>query len=334
VLTVFLDDVQRELPNAIRRHAAQQAVTGAAAPSGPPPQISFGLTVFDLDKWVDVKFSDDSPDGSSNSSVMTRISMDSIPDNLRPIKPQCGSFVHTVSGEALVGKLLDHAGALRAARSLARARAIAEETCTTLAGAPSVVRDTAEAAWALQSIAGGVTYDESWAETELDGGKRVRAVLKARVRPLGGQGGPVVRAALTTPVVETAVPFGITLTTDTQAYVAIFGWQSDDRVLRLYPFGGQHALPVAAGRELALPRRGDAEFTTEPRPGLTTDFEALIVVASPKPLEYDGLAQEVGATVEESMQRARPVGELFAALAKLQTPLTLTVVPYQIVPKH
>jgi hypothetical protein len=238
-----------------------------------------------------------------------------------------------VSGEALVGKQLDHEGALRAARALARARAIAEETCASVAGAPAVVRDTADAGWAMQAIAGGVTYDESWLEKTDQDGKRVRTELKARVRALGGGSAPVLKVALSPPVVQSATPFSITLTTETAAYAAVFDWQSDDRVLRLYPFGDQHALPVAAGRALALPRRGEPEFTTEPRPGLTTDFEALIVVASARPLDYDGLAQEVAPTVEESMQRARPVGELFAALAKLQTPLTLAVVPYQIVAK-
>lgn len=334
VMQLFMTNVEQQLPNALRRQAGQQAETGAA-PAAPakPARITFGLTVYDLDRWVDVKFADESPDGSENTSVMTRISMDSIPANLLPIKPRCGSFVHTVSGEALVGKLLDREGALRAARALARARAVAEETCASVAGAPSVVRDTADAAWAMQAIAGGVTYDEHWSESTLDDGQRVRTVLQARVRTLGG-GAPAIKATLSPPVVETAAPFGITLSTDQQAYVAVFGWQSDDRVLRLYPFGGQHALPVADGRPLQLPRRGDAPFATEPRPGLTTDFEALIVVASAKPLDYDGIAQEVAPTAEESMQRARPVGELFAALAKIETPLSLTVVPYQIVPKH
>jgi hypothetical protein len=241
--------------------------------------------------------------------------------------------VHTVSGVALVGKQLDKEGALRAARALARARAIAEETCTSVAGVPTVVHDTADAGWAMQAITGGVTYDESWTEKTAQDGKQVRADLKTMVHPLGGAEAPVLKVTLSPPIVPSATPFGITLNTTKDAYVAVFDWQSDDHVLRLYPFGVDHALAMRAGQPLALPRRGEPPFMTEPRPGLSTDFEALVVVASPQPLDYDGLAQEVAPTVEESMQRAKPVGELFAALAKLQSPLALAVVPYQIVPK-
>jgi hypothetical protein len=335
VLRLFMDDLAQQLPIAARRHAGAQAVTGAAPAPAPEAPVTIGLTVYDQEHWVEVRFADESPDGGSNTSVRTRITMDSIASaNLLPVKPQCGNFVHRVSGEALVGKQLDHEGALRAARALARARAIAEETCASVAGAPAVVRDTADAGWALQAITGGVTFDESWSEkANLDDGKRVRTDLTTKVRILGGASAPALKVALSPPVVQSETPFGITISTETAAYVAVFDWQSDDRVLRLYPFGVDHALAVAAGQPLILPRRGEVPFMSEPRPGLNTDFEALIVVASAKPLDYDGLAEEVAATAEESLQRAKPVGELFEALAKIQTPLTLAVVPYQIIPK-
>ena len=93
-------------------------------------------------------------------------------------------------------------------------------------------------------------------------------------------------------------------------------------------------LKINPGKPLKLPRLDhEMPFSTAPRGKLTTDYEALIVVASAKPLDYAKLAAEVGTTADESIKRAEPVATLFEALANAQVPLTLTVVPYQIVPK-
>lgn len=329
----FLDAVQHQLPEARRRHAGAEAVSGAQQAPAPPLRITVRTSVFDLGQWIDVKFAGESPDGGVAPSVMTRISLASIPNSLKPVKPQCGKGVQNAAGEAIVGKLLDHDAARRAARALARARAIAEETCAVFAG-PVEIRDAVDAAWAMQAIAGGVTGREQWTDTDLDGGARVRAELTATVRKLGGSAVPTVKAALSAPVITADVPFTFTLSADAPAYVAVFSWQSDDRVLRLYPYGGARELRLAAGQPLTLPRHDEPDLTTEPRPHLSTDFEALIVVASEKPLDYAKMADEPANTLDETMKRAKPVEDLFAALAKVTAPITLTVVPYQIVAKQ
>ena len=334
VVHLFINEVNQQLGDAMRRqHPGAQAVTDATKAPAPPVRLTMRPTVFDLGSAVQVEFDGETADGSANASVMTPgIAAESISPSLLPLKPQCGKGTQTAVGEAVVSKSLDHDAATLAARSLARARAIADETCVAFAGPPRI-NDAADAQWALKAIAGGLTTDEHWHDTDLDKGTRVRAELTAMVHKLGGAGVPTIQAALSATPVQADVPFDITLTADAAAYLAVFDWQSDDKVLRLYPFGVDRVLKINPGKPLKLPRPTEEKFRSGPRPGLTTDYEALVVIASAKPLDYTKLAPEVGTTPEESLKRAIPIAELFEALANTQVPLTLTVVPYQIVPK-
>ena len=55
------------------------------------------------------------------------------------------------------------------------------------------------------------------------------------------------------------------------------------------------------------------------------------MIASHEPLDYENLAREAGATVEESVSRAVPIQTFFASLAH-QPPcnISMRVLPYQI----
>jgi hypothetical protein len=328
---LFINEVQQRLREI--RPAGPQAVTGATQAPLPPVRLTVRPTVFDLGKSVVIEFDGEAPDGGSNASVMTPgIGAELIPPQLFPLKPQCGKGQQTASGEAVVGKQLNQEAARLAAQWLARARAVTDETCVVFAG-PSEIRDPADLQWALKAISGGLVTGEHWTDTVLDNGGRVREDLSATVLKVGGEGLPAIQAALSATPVLNDTPFNITLNADAPGYLAVFDWQSDDRVLRLYPYGSERTLRIAAGKALTLPRPFEEKFRSSPRDGLTTDYEALIIVATAKPLDAAKLAPEVAPTPEESMQRAIPVARLFEALANAQMPLTLTVVPYQIVPK-
>lgn len=331
-LTHFLDALQPQLREALRRTAGQQSVTGEAAPPPPPSIIRLVATAMELDSWVEVDFSVETPDGSTIASRTVRILKSSIPARFLPLDQGPRGALRAV-GEAVPNARFDKDAALRAARALARARIIAQATGGSLAGAPRLATDLVEGAWALQAITGGVTYDEVWEVSYPERGKRVRAALTARVEPLGNgrPDVPAVQAKLSASVIPSMKPFSLVLRADRPAALAVFGWTADDRVLRLYPFGPQRALQLEAGREMTLPGAGEEPFMAAPRPGVAADFEAIIVIASRDPLDYESLAREAGTTVEESLARAVPIQDFFASLAR-QGPhaISMRLLPYQV----
>jgi hypothetical protein len=329
----FWDELQTQLPEAQRHAAGQQSVTGEAAPAPAPSTLRLAAAAMELDSWVEVDFSVETADGSTIASRTVRILKTSVPTSFLPLEQSAHHGPLRAVGEAVPSDRFDKDAALRAARALARGRVIAQATGGSLAGAPHLATDLAEGAWALQAIAGGVTYDEAWSVSYPDGGKRVRAVLTARAEPLGNGRPevPTVQARLSAPVIASMQPFSLVLRADRPAAVAVFGWTADDLVLRLYPYGHQRALQLEAGREMTLPGPGESPFMAAPRPGLAADFEALIVIASRTPLDYESLAREAGATVEESIKRAVPIQDFFASLAR-QGPhdISMQLLPYQV----
>ena len=239
----------------------------------------------------------------------------------------------SADGVATIVPPFDEASAVRAARALARARVVAQAQGRPLASAPSAVRDVAQATWAVQALAGGITTDERWGRVEkLE--QSVRVSLDAQVVSLDRGAALDLKASLPVSMLRAGTPFTLQITTAEAASVAVFGWIADDTVVRLYPYGRQRDLRTAAREPLVLPRQNEPPFMSEPRPGVEADFEALVVIASKAPLAYDRLAREVGATVEETMANARPVQDFLRELATLaarpDAAVALKVVPYTV----
>ncbi len=319
-----------QIPEAIR-HAGSgaQAFTGEApAPSG-PTEIVISARPVERAEWLEVRFEAQAKDRGGRTA--TTVSISKADPAFRGLLPLNRNGPFEASAEAVVKGAMDHDAASRAARALARAGVIAQKTTPLIDGTPVMVNGLTDGANAMQAIAGGLPLDEQWTMRDLDGGKRVRADLVARVKAVNGADAPAVRAVISSPVVENDKPFGLTLASDTTAYVAVFGWTSDDLVLRAFPYSGHPPVILSPGKPVSLPRRGEQPFASELRPGVAADFEALIVVASSQPLNYDQIAMEPAPTAQESLQRAMPIGRVFDALAKLPGSIGVTIVPYQLV---
>jgi hypothetical protein len=323
--------LHEQIPEALRRAGSgSQAFTGEApaAPAG-PTEIVISARPSERADWLEVRFEAQAKDRGGRTATTVEVSK--ADPALRGLLPINRNGPFEASAEAVVTGALDHDAASRAARALARAAVIAQKSAPLLDNAAIMVNGLSDGANAMQAIAGGLPIDEQWTMRDLDGGKRVRANLVARVKAVGGGDAPAVRAVISSPVVRTDQPFSLALSSGAPAYVAVFDWTSDDLVLRAFPYAGHPPVVLSPGKPVSLPRAGEEPFRSDLRPGVAADFEALIVVASAQKLNYDDIAMEPGPTVEESLRRAAPIGRVFDALAKLPGAISVTIVPYQLV---
>jgi hypothetical protein len=330
----LLDQLENRLREQIgpaRRRAAAgpQAYTGEAPPDPGPTEIVISARPRERAHWVEVRFEAQAKDRGRPTSTTVTIQKSDLADLL----PLDRNRPFQASAEAVVTGALDLDAASRAARALARARVIAQKTDPLMDDTPVMVNGLTDGAIAMQALSGGLTLNEQWQMDKLDGGKRVRATLTATVKPVGGPTAPRITAVISTPVVQTEAPFKLTLTSNAPAYVGVFDWTSDDKVLRAYPYAGHKPVVLAAGTPLTLPRPDEDPLTSDLRPKVAADFEALIVVASSQKLNYDKIAQEAGATLDESLAREVPIADVFAALAALPGDISVSIVPYQVVAK-
>jgi hypothetical protein len=322
--------LQDQIPEALKRAGSgAQAFTGdAPAPSG-PTEIAISAKPIERAGWLEVRFEAQAKERGGRTATTVEISKND--PAFRGLLPLNRNGPFEASAEAVVKGALDHDAAARAARALARAAVIAQKSTPLVDDTPVMVNGLTDGATAMQAIAGGITTDEQWVMQDLDGGKRVRADLIAKVKALGGGDAPIVHAVISSPVVENGKPFALTLSSAATAYVAVFDWSSDDLVLRVFPYARHPPVVLAPGVPVTLPRKGEQPFSSDLRSGASADFEGLIVVASSQPLNYDQIAMEPASTFEESLQRAVPIGRVFDALAKLPGNISVTIVPYQLV---
>ena len=249
--------------------------------------------------------------------------------------PAAGRMYEAVA-EAVVSGRLDRDSALRAARNLARARVVSQA----LGLPPPHVTEVTTEADAVLAFGGlldaGLPVDERFREIRPEddsaGEERVAVHLAARVVSLGNLIRPAVGARLDRTVYEALTPIKIEIRSEEKAYLGVFAWGADNRVVRLYP-REDPVLSIGAGETVFLPRRGEGRILSAPLPvpGNREDHEAFVVVAAPKPLDFAALAPAVGETLSGTMKRAVDGSGFLAALAG-QDPARMSVMwlPYSV----
>ena len=221
---------------------------------------------------------------------------------------------------AIPSRSLSKEIALVAAGNLARARIVAEALDIE---APDVADITSEAEGmaALRLFERGIPVDEeldSWSGAE--GDKFV--TLEARVVPIGSALRPKVDAALEQDDLRTEDEIRITMSAEEPVHAAVFAWGADNSVFRLYPNKNRPELTLPQGRRISLPSASDRIIIrSKPLPGHMENYEAIIVIASSKPLDFGGAER----------QAFREVSAFLEALATLDLSYAnFVILPYRI----
>ena len=237
--------------------------------------------------------------------------------------------------EAVLSDRLDRTSAVRAARNLARARVVAQALGLPSPGVREVTTE-ADATVAFEGfLDAGLPVDERFFEIPPEGsagGERLAVRLAARVVPIGNLLPPAVSARLDRAVYRAMEPIRVEIRSEETAHLGVFAWGADNRVVRLYPRESSHLL-VGRGEMLALPQPGDGSILSAPLPipGNREDHEALVVVASPRPLDFTALAPAAGATLTGTMARAVDGAGFLAELAAQDTArMAVLWLPYQV----
>ena len=264
-------------------------------------------------------------DGRPVAWARTRLKHDWLPHTV------AGAMRYNAEARAMPSDSLHEETAAEAAINVARARVVARALNV---DAPTfdVVTSEAEGIEALKTLAHGIPVDEQVEPLQYSTGEwHVR--LKARVVTVGGPIRPDVEAALTKDKLKAGEKFRITLSASTTVHVGVFAWGADGGVVRFYPNAKDRDLIVPAGGPLSLPRDDDEyqDFWSVPLPGHQENHEAIIVVASVKPLDFQKLGSRVGYSGAETMSVAISAGNFLDALGKLDlSQATLLVLPYRV----
>lgn len=275
-------------------------------------------------------------DGRTLALATTDIAADSIPEHLQNGTGDVNGRV-SASARAIVSDRLDHRSAIRAATNLARARLIAQAL-----GMPGPIVDQiateADATQALgDALERGLPYDEVLEILEhADSDGSISVHLTGRIAPVGHNGAPDIRAALSRNVYEAGDPISLTLSTDQPARIGIFAWGADNRVVRLYPADGIAAPDLAAGEAVTLPAPSeDRQIQSSPLvlkgKENAEDHEMLILVASSGAIDFATLAPALGQSAAETSAKATEGAAFFQALVGLgMTDKSILALPYQI----
>lgn len=181
----------------------------------------------------------------------------------------------------------------------ARARLIAAATGVALPLPFGRERDEAAL---LRMAEHAAIYEERW-----DGNGR----LEATIATVGGTLAPPLEARLASDLLAEGGRIALAVfAAPARRHLAVYGWQADDRVVRLYPDAGGAAIAVDSGEPLALPAAGMAVYRVALPKDLSRATEAVVVLASSRPFDAAGLAP-VAATVDAGV----PAAGFFAALA-------------------
>ncbi|MBM3569262.1 MAG: DUF4384 domain-containing protein [Alphaproteobacteria bacterium] len=227
------------------------------------------------------------------------------------------------------------AQAERVAKDEARAKVIANVAGVQIE-AQTLVQDVTFGAAFKIAASRGITYNEKWTrlppkaiEVAGSAALEVRFKLCAQVKQLGKRA-PAIVAELTKMTIVEGEPLKLRIESPAEAHVGVYALGADDKIVRLYP-GTRTVKPVPADEELFLPPRGE-EWSSAPLPGNSRDGEALIVLASSRPLPFTALVRaQAGESVAETMKRAVPVDQFWNALAEQDLDrITLRVLPYEV----
>jgi hypothetical protein len=326
LLARFRAALDRRLEAALGGEA--RAITGDHLAPVHPAALRLAVQLAETDEAIEAVFSVSDDAGTVHLTHTARIALGAIdPALLDDLRFAAGSLV--ASGSALLSGLTDRALALAAARAVARdtllARAGALPARTSLLEANS----PADALRALAAIGPGLTYDEQWtAPTLADSGRRLRITLRARVALLGP---PLPGVRIEVPrVLDVDEELRITIRNERPVMVALFEWQSDDTIVRLYPKGREKMLVLPANSVITLSRPGEDHMIMSLPPGVTSDTEGLIAVTAERGVDVGALSGEMGRSVAASQANAREANAVFGDLARLRDAVRVTVLPYQI----
>lgn len=272
-------------------------------------------------------------DGQTKAKASTKISAASLPEKIAPERA-ASDRVYRAVGEAVLSPKLDRDAALRAARNLARARVVAQ--ALGLPGpAVNLIRSEADAAHVLtQSLARGIPVEERFidAEPSQDNG-RLAVELRARVLPVGQTLRPAVNARLNKSAFRALEPILIDLSSEATAFLGIYAWGADNRVVRLYPSPQAPTLAVEPDRPLLLPSPGQGDILSMPLPIADNpeDHEAIIVIAGTAPQDFAALAPMAGENLSKTMAASVDGSQFFNALGKTDlSRMSVTILPYQV----
>ena len=264
----------------------------------------------------------------------------SLPAGLARPPALCGAGgqQYQAQAEAQVSAHLDRVTAVRGARNLARARVVAQALGLRAPGVDTVTTAAGSVAVLTAALAAGLPVQERFSvawEGDPDTAQRAVVQLTARVVPIGlidRPHVPKVTARLHQQVYRAWEPITIEITSTRLAYLGVFAWGADDKVVRVYPSPGSH-LAIAAGQQLLLPRlhAGDGYIVAQPLPGNARDHEAFVIVATPHPANFAALMNPVGRDSQQTMEQARESEYFLEGLAKLEVRrMALVVLPYEV----
>jgi hypothetical protein len=162
---------------------------------------------------------------------------------------------------------------------------------------------------------------------------RVEVSLRARLKPIGGPDAPEIKAYNEKQVYRRGERLALRVTGKRgRSNIAVYAWQADDSVVRLYPSMNNSPIALDAGRTLAFPTRGEPHYAAVPLAGASESREALIVIATSGGFSPNDLAPPAGGTPERSVLDAVSSGGFFQEVSRLDLRhLTLRVLPYRVV---
>ncbi|WP_259780182.1 DUF4384 domain-containing protein [Aestuariispira ectoiniformans] len=318
---------------ALAAYDREKALSDAATP---PPEANtvYRLTgtFYRLDKETAELLVALKADGQSVAKGSAKISIPSLPKDIAPTTGMRDKVYQAV-GEAILSEKLDRDAALRAARNLARARVVAQ--ALGLSGpAVDIIRSEADAASILaHSLNKGIPTEERFVELVSDADDKVTIELRARVIPIGSVIHPDIQAKLNKSTFKAMEPIYVDLSSSATTFIGLFSWGADNRVVRLYPSPQSPSLAVEPNAPLLLPEPGQGDILSMPLPGLQNpeDHEALIVVASTKPIDFTALAPMAGESLSETMTVSVDGSHFFNALARTDVSrIALEFLPYQV----
>ena len=261
-----------------------------------------------------------------------RIRRDTIPEKIAVV-PLGGGLFQGI-GKAAVGGGTAREEALQRSRNQARRMAV-EKAMGRNPGDSGLVRDAVATMRNLEALSNAITFDEEW---QIDGprsqgGERlITAHLTTRVRLLGGKHAPAVRAALRRNRIVTGDALLVDVRSPDKAYLGLFAWGADDKVLRVFPMYEGTQVIAHSGETVTLPPQEGSGITSVPLPGNRANTEALVLIAGSRPMDFTDLVRPLpGGNLEETMAKGAEVALFSDALSKLDPRfLTVRILPYEV----
>lgn len=327
----FLDQVA----NHLARRLAQRPV-GMTRPlrhmSNVPIRLDLTLEgeVWDMGDRIDVQLRADSLEGEAR--VLASMTAAALPARFRPLTRdggRLGGGMYQGEGVAEAGRGLRFDELGMAALTAARGRVVAD-ALDLRQDLNAIVSDHAGIAAGLRILERGLPYDARW-RVNATTANRLSGLLRAKVVRLGGGDAPLLEATIDRQIYYTGDSLRISArVSGGRAYLALYVWQADASVVRLWPSENQAAI-VSDSAKVVWPGLRDVEVAVAPMPGVPQSTEAVVVVASAVPFNADRLAPVLGSSAGESLATASHGSAFLDQLAALDTArITLKVLPYRV----